>query len=101
MIALANIMVYSCSKGKATTEEPTIVVPIAEETLRQRDSKSAEQWPAATWYNNIQVRELETIPENPSKDKAELVALGKALFFDPRTGNGMKTCASCHHPDTY
>ena len=93
-------MVYSCSKSKSTPEEPTIV-PQPEETLRQKYSKSVTQWPAATWYNNIQVRELAAIPENPSKDKAELVALGKALFFDPRTGNGMKTCASCHHPDTY
>lgn len=90
----------NCSKNASVQEEP-IAPTLPEETLRQQYSKSATQWPAATWYNNIQIRELAAIPENPSKDKAELVALGKALFFDPRTGNGMKTCASCHHPDTY
>lgn len=100
IIALAAIIVYSCSKSKSTPEEPTIV-PQPEETLRQQYSKSVTQWPAAAWYNNIKVRELAALPENPSKDKAELIALGKALFFDPRTGNGMKTCASCHNPDTY
>lgn len=100
IIALAAIIVYSCSKSKSIPEEPTIV-PQPEETLRQQYSKSAEKWPAAAWYSNIKVHELAALPENPSKDKAELIALGKALFFDPRTGNGMKTCASCHHPDTY
>lgn len=83
IIALAAIIVYSCSKSKSIPEEPTIV-PQPEETLRQQYSKSVTQWPAATWYNNIQVRELAALPENSSKDKAELIALGKALFFDPR-----------------
>lgn len=100
IIALAAIIVYSCSKSKSIPEEPTIV-PQPEETLRQQYSKSAEKWPVAAWCNDIKVRELAALPENPSKDKTELIALGKALFFDPRTGNGMKTCASCHHPDTY
>jgi len=96
----AALAVCSCSKSASVPEEPTAPT-LPEETLRQQYSKSVTQWPAATWYNNIKVRELAALPENPSKDKAELVALGKALFFDPRTGNGMKTCASCHNPDTY
>lgn len=93
----AALAVCSCSKSASVPEEPTAPT-LPEETLRQQYSKSVTQWPAATWYNNIKVRELAALPENPSKDKAELVALGKALFFDPRTGNGMKTCASCHNP---
>jgi len=76
-------------------------VPTPEETLREKYTKNIAQWPVAEWYKNIEERELAALPVNPSKDKVELIALGKALFFDPRTGNGMKTCASCHNPDTY
>lgn len=100
LAALLTVSLCCCSKGKSSTEEPTIV-PNPEETLREKYTKNIAQWPVAEWYKNIEVRELAALPVNPSKDKVELIALGKALFFDPRTGNGMKTCASCHNPDTY
>ncbi|MEN5433554.1 cytochrome c peroxidase [Sphingobacterium faecium] len=100
LVVLITVSLYSCSKGKSSPEDPTIV-PNPEETLREKYSKSSAQWPVAEWYKNIEVRELAALPDNPSKDKVELIALGKALFFDPRTGNGLKTCASCHNPDTY
>lgn len=100
LVALITVSLCSCSKGKSSPEDPTIV-PNPEETLREKYSKSSAQWPVAEWYKNIEVRELAALPDNPSKDKVELIALGKALFFDPRTGNGLKTCASCHNPDTY
>ncbi|MFD2906608.1 cytochrome-c peroxidase [Sphingobacterium anhuiense] len=100
LVALITVSLCSCSKGKSSPEDPTIV-PNPEETLREKYSKSSAQWPVAEWYKNIEVRELAALSDNPSKDKVELIALGKALFFDPRTGNGLKTCASCHNPDTY
>ncbi len=100
LAALLTVSLCCCSKGKSSTEEPTIV-PNPEETLREKYTKNIAQWPVAEWYKNIEERELAALPVNPSKDKVELIALGKALFFDPRTGNGMKTCASCHNPDTY
>jgi len=100
LVALLTVSLCCCSKGKSSTEEPTIV-PTPEETLREKYTKNIAQWPVAEWYKNIEERELAALPVNPSKDKVELIALGKALFFDPRTGNGMKTCASCHNPDTY
>jgi len=100
LAALLTVSLCCCSKGKSSTEEPTIV-PTPEETLREKYTKNIAQWPVAEWYKNIEERELAALPVNPSKDKVELIALGKALFFDPRTGNGMKTCASCHNPDTY
>lgn len=100
LAALLTVSLCCCSKGKSSTEEPTIV-PTPEETLREKYTKNIAQWPVAEWYKNIEERELVALPVNPSKDKVELIALGKALFFDPRTGNGMKTCASCHNPDTY
>ncbi|TCR05658.1 cytochrome c peroxidase [Sphingobacterium sp. JUb20] len=100
LATLLTTFLYSCSKGKSSPEEPTIT-PTPEETLREKYSKSSAQWPVAEWYKNIEIRELAALPKNPSNDKVELIALGKALFFDPRTGNGLKTCASCHNPDTY
>lgn len=100
LAALLTVSLCCCSKGKSSTEEPTIV-PTPEETLREKYTKNIAQWPVAEWYKNIEERELAALPVNTSKDKVELIALGKALFFDPRTGNGMKTCASCHNPDTY
>lgn len=100
LVALLTVSLCSCSKGEPSTVEPTIV-PNPEETLREKYSKNIALWPIAEWYKNIEIRELAALPDNPSKDKVELIALGKALFFDPRTGNGMKTCASCHNPDTY
>lgn len=100
LAALLTVSLCSCSKGKSSTVEPTIV-PNPEETLREKYSKNIALWPIVEWYKNIEVRELAALPDNPSKDKVELIALGKALFFDPRTGNGLKTCASCHNPDTY
>ena len=100
LVALLTVSLCCCSKGKSSTEEPTIV-PTPEETLREKYTKNIAQWPVAEWYKNIEERELAALPVNTSKDKVELIALGKALFFDPRTGNGMKTCASCHNPDTY
>ena len=100
LAALLTVSLCCCSKGGSSTVEPTIV-PNPEETLREKYSKNIAQWPVAEWYKNIEVRELAALPVNPSKDKFELIALGKALFFDPRTGNGLKTCASCHNPDTY
>ncbi|WP_367209219.1 hypothetical protein [Sphingobacterium sp. R2] len=63
------LILCSCSKSASVPEEPTAPT-LPEETLRQQYSKSAEKWPAAAWYNNIKVRELAALPENPSKDKA-------------------------------
>lgn len=39
---------------------------------------------------------------NTSKDHADLVALGKKLFYDNRlSGNGTQSCNSCHSLSTY
>lgn len=40
-------------------------------------------------------------PDEPSDNRStpERIALGKALFFDPRmSGSGLLSCASCHNP---
>ena len=39
-------------------------------------------------------------PSNRVADDPNAVALGKALFFDPRfSANGAVSCSSCHKPD--
>lgn len=97
---LATLLWLSCSKS---SPDPTRVDPpeVDNRTLRERYSTTIKNWPKAEWYTNILQRELGELPSNPSNAKAELIELGKVLFFDNRLGSGDNSCASCHNPNTY
>jgi cytochrome c peroxidase len=75
-----------------------LVLPLAASTLfaeESADVSSAEiRTQLADYRRPGKVPDSRSNPQTPAK-----VALGKALFFDPRlSGSGMISCASCHNP---
>jgi cytochrome c peroxidase len=94
--------------GFQSTQPASSAAPATQPTLRELYQAPPEQWPAATWDEQVapeQRHELGLVPEvvapesNPySQEKADL---GRQLFFDPRLSSSRNVaCVSCHHPDT-
>jgi cytochrome c peroxidase len=54
-------------------------------------------------YNARNIFSRDAIDINPGlKDNAEIIDLGKKLFFEKAlSGNYKQNCASCHHPEKY
>lgn len=79
-------------------------VSFSKESLRNIYSRPASQWPKPTIDEGVEWKELGILPESPLDDKKDslknIIALGKALFFDPRlSGSGKISCATCHQPE--
>lgn len=75
-------------------------------SLRSAYSRSPADWPTPTIDPGVEWVELGLLPpvvhpkdNPPSREK---IALGRALFFDPRlSATGEMACASCHDPDLH
>ena len=68
--------------------------------LRAVYSADSRYWPAPTIDAGVDFQELQPLsPQIPPPEHPEQVALGKALFFEPRlSDDGQVSCASCHLP---
>ena len=68
--------------------------------LRAVYSADSRYWPAPTIDAGVDFQELQPLsPQVPPPEHPEQVALGKALFFEPRlSDDGQVSCASCHLP---
>ena len=71
--------------------------------LRKIYSQHPSQWPAPFVDDNVKWTELGLIPPSPIENQKDslqnIIALGKALFFDPRlSSSGKISCATCHDP---
>ncbi|MCR6721836.1 MAG: cytochrome-c peroxidase [Chitinophagaceae bacterium] len=103
---VAALMVIACSVSVKKSGSERLVIPAGsyEDTLRFLYSLSPHQWPAPFIDSGVQWQELGKIPASPLenvKDSLRLqIALGKALFFDPRlSGSNQISCATCHQPE--
>lgn len=66
----------------------------------QKESVAALNYEAKNSYQRTVLRLAAFTKTNPVNDG--LIALGKVLFFEKGlSGNGEKSCASCHQPENY
>lgn len=75
-------------------------------SLRSAYSRPPADWPSPIVDPGVKWTELGLLPrvEHPSDNPPtkEKIALGRALFFDPRlSSTGEMACASCHDPDLH
>lgn len=69
------------------------------ESLRELYSKPLAEWPKPFLAEGVEHRPLGILPKFP-EGKPELVALGHALFFEPKLSKSNQiACASCHDPE--
>lgn len=74
------------------------------DSLRKVYAKPSSEWPKAHVDSGVNFVELSKILPSPIDLKndsvAQVVELGKLLFFDPRlSGSNQISCSSCHAPD--
>ncbi len=98
----AALGLQACSVPEPAS--PAAVVAAATEpSLRDRYSRSPQDWPAATIDAGVAFVELGPIEKSTQPADPQSTArvdLGKALFFDARiSGSGHMACASCHDAD--
>lgn len=81
-----------------------LLVSFARQSLREQYALPPAQWPAPWVETGVEWKELGLLPEvsfgpvHPDTLQHR-IALGKALFFDPRlSSSGKISCASCHQP---
>ena len=107
IVGVAAMLVFACSVSvKTPTADNKLTIPAGtyEDTLRFLYSLPPDQWPAPFIDSGVVWQELGAIPASPLEGKKDSlrwqIALGKALFFDPRlSGSNQISCASCHVPD--
>ena len=78
-------------------------VAFTKENLRSIYSRPSSQWPKAFIDEGVAFTELGLLPASPIVSQQdslqEVIALGKALFFDTRlSSSGKISCATCHQP---
>ena len=82
------------------------LLSFSKENLRAIYSRPPTQWPAPDITKGVVWAELGSLPESPlgtpTDSQQAVIALGKALFFEPRlSASGKISCASCHQPELH
>lgn len=68
--------------------------------LRARYAGPVNSWPRPQTAADTAFAEMAALVPVSNEDDAERVALGAALFFDPRlSASGQVSCATCHAPE--
>lgn len=74
---------------------------LAQDLKLEADSSGFVNYDADNIYQRNALKGF-GLQQKPSKKNAQLVMLGKKLFFDPALSGNMKvSCASCHQPQNY
>lgn len=104
-LVLASIAITGCVQRTAPPlpeDALSACMPVAcpsGAALRARYAGPVNSWPRPQTAANTAFAEMAAL--NPvSSQAAERVALGEALFFDPRlSASGQVSCATCHAPE--